>query len=219
MYIDVNKVLNDAQDSTAVMFDKTQEQEISTKAIEKCLDNPDTYTIVRDNHVKKFLVDKVLNYIKNVNREDIEQIVKTQYEVYKHEEFNELIILFLDYEISKKITEFHKGIKVISFVYDSFLSNRNQSFFELEKNKLTTSDFKDAIRTAMNYSDDEYLIEIKTKSLEEEPVVYYKGELMNVDNFTGLDYGFRYEDEIQGKHYLNIELDDKDGLSKIIKHL
>lgn len=219
MYIDVNEVLNDAQDSTAVMFDKTQEQEISTKAIEKCLDNPDTYTIVRDNHVKKFLVDKALNYIENINREEIEQVVKTQYEIYKHEEFNELIVLFLDYETSKKITEFHKGIKVISFVYDSFLSNRNQSLFELEKNKLTANDFKNAIRTVLDYKDDSYLIEIKAKALNEEPEVYYKGKKMNVDNYTGLDYGFRYEDEYQGKHFLNIQLDDEDGTSKLVKHL
>lgn len=219
MYIDVNKVLNNSQGSTAVMFDKAQEQEISIKTIEKCLNNPDTYAVVNDKYTKKFLVDKILYYIENINREDIEQIVKTKYEVYKHAEFNELIILFLDYETSKKITEFHKGIKVICFVYDSFLSSRSQSFFELEKNKLTASDFKDAIRTAMNYSDDEYLIEIKTKSLEEEPTVYYKGALMSVDSFTGLDYGFRYEDEMHGKHYLNIELDDKDGSRKIVKHL
>ena len=219
MYIDVNKVLNDAQDSTAVMFDKTQEQEISTKAIEKCLDNPDTYAVVRDNHVKKFLVDKALNYIENANREEIEQVVKTQYEIYKHEEFNELIVLFLDYETSKKITEFHKGIKVISFVYDSFLSNKNQSLFELEKNKLTANDFKNAIRTVLDYKDDSYLIEIKAKALDEEPEVYYKGKKMNVDNYTGLDYGFRYEDEYQGKHFLNIQLDDEDGTSKLVKHL
>ena len=219
MYIDVNKVLSDAQDSTAIMFDKTQEQEISAKTIEKCLDNPDTYAVVRDNHVKKFLVDKALNYIENANREEIEQVVKTQYEIYKHEEFNELIVLFLDYETSKKITEFHKGIKVISFVYDSFLSNKNQSLFELEKNKLTANDFKNAIRTVLDYKDDSYLIEIKAKALDEEPEVYYKGKKMNVDNYTGLDYGFRYEDEYQGKHFLNIQLDDEDGTSKLVKHL
>lgn len=219
MYIDVSKVLNDVQDSTAVMFDKTQEQEISSKTIEKCLDNPDTYVVVRDNHVKKFLVDKVLNYIENANKEDIEQVVKTQYEIYKHEEFNELIVLFLDYETSKKITEFHKGVKVISFVYDSFLSNKNQSIFELEKNKLTANDFKNAIRTVLDYKDDNYLIEIKAKALDEEPEIYYKGKKMNVDNYTGLDYGFRYEDEYQGKHFLNIQLDDEDGKSKLVKHL
>lgn len=219
MYIDVSKVLNDTQDSTAIMFDKTQEQEISTKTVEKCLNNPDTYTIVRDERVKKFLVDKVLNYIKDANKEEIEQVVKTQYEIYKHEEFNELIILFLDYETSKKITEFHKGIKVISFVYDSFLSNKNQSLFELEKNKLTANDFKNAIRTVLDYKDDNYLIEIKAKALNEEPEVYYKGKKMSVDNYTGLDYGFRYEDEYQGKHFLNIQLDDEDGTSKVIKHL
>src|SRR5699024_7239911 len=205
--------------STAVMFDKTQEKEISAKNSEKGLDNLDTYIIVRDNHVKKFLVDKALNYIQNANREEIEQVVITKYEVYNDEEFSVLIILFLYYITIKKITKFHKVIKVISFVYDSFLSNLNQSFFELEKNKLTTSDFKDAIRTVLDYKDDSYLIEIKAKALDEEPEVYYKGKKMNVDNYTGLDYGFRYEDEYQGKHFLNIQLDDEDGTSKLVKHL
>ena len=42
---------------------------------------------------------------------------------------------------------------------------------------------------------------------------------MNIDNYTGLDYGFRYEDDYQGKHFLNIQLDDEDGTSKLVKHL
>lgn len=215
MFVNVDKMLNDKDRlQTASLFDRKQEMEITYKAIEKCLDNADTFVVVKTNMTKDYIANEMKKQF-DISYEEIEQVVRTQYEIFRPGNVEGIINLFLSYEVSNKIQDFYPNTYCKSFVYDSFLVND----YEDDKRSLSPDDFKDAIRAAMKFKDNENLIEIKAKSLEEEPEVYYKGELMNVDNFTGLDYGFKYEDELKGKHYLNIELDDKDGLSKIIKHL
>lgn len=216
MFVNIDKMIDDENNlQTASTFDRSQENEITYKAIKKCLQNDNMFVVVKTNMVKDFIANAMKNHF-DASYEDIEKIIKTQYEIFKQSDIKGVINLYLDFEISKKIQDFYPNIYCKSFVYDTFLANE----YENSKHSLSTEDFKDAIRTAMKFNDNENLVEVKVKSLEEEPEVYYQGEKMNIDNFTGLDYGFRYEeDNVRGKHYLNIEVDDRDGLKKLIKHL
>lgn len=215
MFINIDKFLDDNDNKqSATLFDRQQENEIVIKSIEKCLNNPNTYVVVRDNFIKDYTINKAKNSL-DLDYKEVKQLIKTQYDIFKEGNIEGIINLFLDYGISKSIKEKHENIYCKSFVHDNFITNE----YEDKKQNLSTKDFQDAIRTVLDYKDDSYLIEIKAKALDEEPEVYYKGQKMNIDNYTGLDYGFRYEDDYQGKHFLNIQLDDEDGTSKLVKHL
>ena len=215
MFINIDKFLDDNDNKqSATLFDRQQENEIVIKSIEKCLNNPNTYVVVRDNFIKDYTINKAKNSL-DLDYKEVKQLIKTQYDIFKEGNIEGIINLFLDYGISKSIKEKHENIYCKSFVHDNFITNK----YEDKKQNLSTKDFQDAIRTVLDYKDDSYLIEIKAKALDEEPEVYYKGQKMNIDNYTGLDYGFRYEDDYQGKHFLNIQLDDEDGTSKLVKHL
>lgn len=215
MFINIDKFLDDNDNKqSATLFDRQQENEIVIKSIEKCLNNPNTYVVVRDNFIKDYTINKAKNSL-DLDYKEVKQLIKTQYDIFKEGNIEGIINLFLDYGISKSIKEKYENIYCKSFVHDNFITNE----YEDKKQNLSTKDFQDAIRTVLDYKDDSYLIEIKAKALDEEPEVYYKGQKMNIDNYTGLDYGFRYEDDYQGKHFLNIQLDDEDGTSKLVKHL
>ena len=215
MFINIDSFLDDNDNKqAATLFDRQQENEIVIKSVKKCLNNPNTYIVVRDNFIKDYTINKAKNSL-DLDYKEVEQLIKTQYDIFKEGNIEGIINLFLDYGISKSIKEKHENIYCKSFLHDNFITNE----YEDKKQNLSTKDFQDAIRTVLDYKDDSYLIEIKAKALDEEPEVYYKGQKMNIDNYTGLDYGFRYEDDYQGKHFLNIQLDDEDGTSKLVKHL
>lgn len=215
MFINIDNFLNDNDNKqAATLFDRQQENEIVIKSVEKCLNNPNTYVVVRDDFVKDYTINKVKNSL-DLDYKEVEELIKTQYDIFRKGNVEGIINLFLDYGVSKSIKEKHENIYCKSFVHDNFITNE----YEDKKQNLSAKDFQDAIRATLSHKDNDYLIEIKAKALNEVPEVYYKGQKMDINNYTGLDYGFRYEDDYQGKHFLNIQLDDEDGTSKLVKHL
>lgn len=218
--IDIDKYLNNEEDKKMLVCSKKQEDEITRKAIFHAIDNM-CKVIVLNSGIKDFIVDSLRSEFKElgINKDDLESSIITLHQAknWSQDGYNGFILLYLSIDTAKEVIESYIGhsLYIKGFVSDPVLLADPNDY--IEEKALGTEQFKEAIRLSMqDKNKDENLLEVTIKNMIDEPKVYYKGKKLDIDNFTGLEYAFRYEDDhVDGQHILNVELDDEHGTSVI----